>query len=219
MLALMGRNQPARWKLLATAAVMLLLGPLAHAENGHLTRARAAYDQLDYDKVTPLLEQALAQNNTVEDEVAIYELLGLIHVTYGHDQDAQAAFVELLKRRPDYRLPADSSPKIVSVFELAKSELVRRQASETPKRTSGDPRPPAHPVPPKIEPTPIADRTAATGDRPVAGERSTPFYGQWWFWTGAIATVGLSSVAAGVLVWFITRPGVPETDFGPYPIK
>lgn len=226
MLPVMGWHRTASGRMVAVAAAALLLGSTARGENSYLTRARAAYEQLDYDKVTPLLEQALAQSNTVDDEVAIYELLGLIHVTYGRDQEAQNAFVELLKRQPEFQLPGESSPKIVSVFEQAKSELARRQPSETPRRGNADSRPPTRTVPaPPVQPSRATDLPDADPDQRAASGRieasddGGAFYGQWWFWTGAIAAVGVSSVVAGVLIWFLTRPRVPETDFGPYPLK
>ena len=217
---MMGRGIPGCWAA-AAACGALLVGAGAGAANVHLEQARAAYEQLDYDKVTPLLEQALAGPTTDEDEVAIFELLGLIHVTYGRDAEAQQAFVELLKRRPGYALPADSSPKIVSVFRQAQEDHARLKAARPVERPTERPAatPGALPVAGDQRLQPGTEPARPADDERGAGAEGGAFYQQWWFWTGTIAAVGTSSVVAGVLVWYLTRPEVPETDFGPYPLK
>ncbi|MBN2360656.1 MAG: hypothetical protein JXR83_14465 [Deltaproteobacteria bacterium] len=208
----MRRNRAPSWSAIAGLCSAVSLGQVALADNSYLTRARTAYEQLDYDKVAPLLEMALEENNSVEDEIAIYELLGLIHVTYGRDREAQEAFIKLLERRPDYVLSDDSSPKIVSVFQQAREEYSRLKADTPGGRNEDDLK-----KPPRIPTRRDAERGRAQNR--ASPEDSDSFYTQWWFWTGAIASVGVSSVVAGVLIWALTRPVVPETDFGPYPIK
>ena len=185
--------RPLATPLLAIAAAAMASLPfVAGAANPFLDQAQQAYEQFEYDRVIPLLDRALRLARTPAEEVAIYSFLAQMHVTYDRTEEARRAFVEVLRRQPDFVLPQASSPKIAAVLDQARAEAARKpSAPVTP--------PPPGPLRPPI------DDGAAEGGRTILG--------RWWFWTaiGAVVVGVAGGVTAGVLA---SRP--PDADHGPY---
>lgn len=210
----------------------------AQAANRFLKKARRAYSDLKYEAVTPLLKKALRISKSKPEQVEIYALLAEMHVTYNREAQARRAFVEVLKREPDFTLSEDTSPKILAMLDAA-----RLQLNIVPTT-----------VAPSGEEQLQVEQTAATGSGPTEADTSSgsdadvvdaapigdserdlngatdplapsigirpaeesAFYESWWFWTalGVVAVGG-----AGGIAWATTRsPETPTGDFGPYPL-
>ena len=103
--------------------VLMSWASAAWAQNRYLEQARQATADLEFEKVAALLELALTERSDAGESIEIYERLATIHVMFKRTADAESAFVHLLQLKPDYSLPADSSPKVVAVFRSAKNRL------------------------------------------------------------------------------------------------
>lgn len=101
-----------------------------------LKEAQALYDGLEYDKVAPLAARALAVADiTLEEKLAAYQLQGSALAIIGDPVDAERPFLLLLSVRPDFTVPADTPPKIKSVFAKVKGEFdAVREAQEAQQR-------------------------------------------------------------------------------------
>jgi hypothetical protein len=87
-------------------------------------QARALYEALEYDKVAPLAVQALASPDiTLDEKLEAYQLQGSALAIVGDPVDAERPFLLLLTVRPDFAVPADTPPKIKSVFAKVKGEF------------------------------------------------------------------------------------------------
>jgi hypothetical protein len=97
-----------------------------------VSQARALYDALEYDKVAPLAVQALASPDiTLDEKLEAYQLQGSALAIVGDPVDAERPFLLLLTVRPDFVVPADTPPKIKSVFAKVKGEFdAVREAQE-----------------------------------------------------------------------------------------
>lgn len=174
--------------------------PQAMAANRTLRRAQRAYEQLDYDKVTPLLKKALETTNLPEEEVEIYTLLATMHVMYGRDTQAEEAFVHILERQPDFELAADASPKLLAAFEAAELHFAEHASDERPVDEPDELGDATNPIDSPMDPLPPSTPPA-------------PFYSTWWFWTAVGVVV---AGAAGTTTYLLARPRFPDTAFGPY---
>lgn len=96
--------------------------PLDHAEL--LKRARAQYEQLEYEAVLPLVTELLARGDDVPVELRLdaYVLEGSCRAIVGDPIEAEKPFRALLRGRPDFELAADTPPKIMSVFRKVQAE-------------------------------------------------------------------------------------------------
>lgn len=89
-----------------------------------LSKAEAAYEQLEYEKALQLLVKVLnAQGVTDVQQARAYLYMGVCFTALGNAQNAVAAFVEVLKRRPDFRMPEGVSPSIRAMFEEALKQV------------------------------------------------------------------------------------------------
>jgi hypothetical protein len=88
-----------------------------------LEKVKALYGSLDYDKVIPVAEAALAREDLgVEQRLEVYRLYGSAKAIVEDPADAEKPFRMLLRSRPDYELPAGTPPKILAVFRKVQSE-------------------------------------------------------------------------------------------------
>src|SRR5687767_8089532 len=81
--------------------VALLLAPTSRS----LEKAKQAYEELDYEKVTPLLRRALKETDEPSELVQIWELMATLDVMYNNDAAAERDFAEILAILPAYQLP------------------------------------------------------------------------------------------------------------------
>lgn len=148
------------------------------------------------------------------------ELAAFVHVIFDRMPKARRAFRRALSMDPSYEPPVGTSPKILKVFEAARSRSPARR--------------PAAPAPPRKETrkkdavtTAESEQDADVQDRadeqdfeippPMATastESASPFYQRWWFWTAV--TVGVASIA--VVTAVALQSDEPKHDFGPFPL-
>jgi hypothetical protein len=89
-----------------------------------IAEAQKLYDGLEYDKVAPLAAAALATADiSLDEKLLAYQLQGSALAIIGDPVDAERPFLLLLSVRPDFSLPEDAPPKIVSVFAKVKGEF------------------------------------------------------------------------------------------------
>lgn len=120
-----------------------------------LKRAWALYEALECEAVIPVAEEVLAREDvTIDMRLDAYLLQGSSLAIAGDPIEAEKPFRFLLRGRPDYDMPAETPPKILSVFrkvqveekaiitqmrELERARIVRELEleSDTPAESSG----------------------------------------------------------------------------------
>ncbi len=200
------------WFTAVTAvALSTVAAPEAAAKgNRYLKKAKKAYDNLDYTRVTPLLNRALKTSKTDAEKVEVYFLLGTMHAIYSRDQLAAEAFAEVLELDPSFELPPDTSPKIRSAFADARASVNGRAVGggggpDEETRAAVD------------DELPQELFGATDGGMPGLAQRSrAPWYTKWWIWTlVGVAVAG----GTGYLVYSLNRDDTPDHDFGPIPLR
>ena len=91
-----------------------------------LERAKTFYDNGEYEHAISELEKALQYLKQLEqgDQVEAYKYLAFSYVAFGDKVKAKEQFKKALALEPNLTLdPATVSPKIIKVFEEAKSEM------------------------------------------------------------------------------------------------
>jgi tetratricopeptide (TPR) repeat protein len=105
-------------KTLLIGLVVVL--PWAAWAGGELDKARAAYDEMDFEVALEAAGQALAAPDAEpEDLVGAYRLRGLCLSGLGNVDGSVMAFRRLLSIRPDFKLSADISPKLAAPYYQA----------------------------------------------------------------------------------------------------
>ena len=127
----------ARW-----IAALLVLCPavLAAQEHPALRRASAAYRDLEYGDAIALCKQALRDRLRSADQERAYEILGFSFAALDSARQATDAFAQLVLLSPDRELdPARISPKITSLFALARAQVlvVRRFELDSARIVAG----------------------------------------------------------------------------------
>ena len=147
--------------------IIALVAVAARAESDALTAARSAYRSLDYERALPLLEEALRDAGTREEQIDVYALRARVFVALDDMPGARAAFAQVLRRDPDFRLdPATTSPKIIGALEAARVEA---------------------------ETMPASTDVSATDPSLTVGASSEPIWHSAWFWgvLGVICPTGV----------------------------
>lgn len=172
----------------------LLVSGTALAENADLMAARRAFDEVDFERVIPFLDKALASGPSDPEKVEIFVLMGQVHMAYGHTAEAERAFIEALTIDRSHSLPETVAPKISAAFEVARSRVPVQEVSAQPVVEDGPLTPPVDDRPPE----------------PIDGDN---LLSQWWLWA-VVGTVVAGS--SGILAWQLTRPTEPPHDHGPF---
>jgi hypothetical protein len=123
-------------------AALILLCPLALGaqESAALRRASAAYRELEYGQAISLCKQALRDRLRGADQERAYEILGFSFAALDSARQATDAFAQLVLLSPDRELdPARISPKITSLFALARAQVlvVRRFEMDSARIVAG----------------------------------------------------------------------------------
>lgn len=123
-------------------AALLLLCPLSLAaqESVVLRRASAAYRELEYGDAIALCKQALRERLRGGEQERAYEILGFSFAALDSARQATDAFAQLVLLSPDRELdPARISPKITSLFALARAQVlvVRRFEMDSARIVAG----------------------------------------------------------------------------------
>ena len=123
-------------------AALLVLCPvsLAAQDNATLRRAAAAYRDLEYGEAIALCKQALRDRLRSGEQERAYEILGFSFAAIDSARQATDAFAQLVLLSPDRELdPARISPKITSLFALARTQVlvVRRFEMDSARIVAG----------------------------------------------------------------------------------
>jgi hypothetical protein len=123
-------------------AALILLCPLALGaqESAALRRASTAYRELEYGQAISLCKQALRDRLRGADQERAYEILGFSFAALDSARQATDAFAQLVLLSPDRELdPARISPKITSLFALARTQVlvVRRVEMDSTRIVAG----------------------------------------------------------------------------------
>lgn len=88
-----------------------------------VAQLNSLYTNLEYDKVIPAADALLKRSDlTLEQQLEVYRLQGSAKAIVEDPVDAEKPFRLLLRARPDYDLPANTPPKILSVFRKVQVE-------------------------------------------------------------------------------------------------
>jgi hypothetical protein len=88
-----------------------------------LQKAAELYASLEYDAVIPLTEVLLQRDDLpIEGKLEAHRLNGSAKAIVQDPVDAEKPFRLLLRLRPDYDLPKDTPPKILSAFRKVQTE-------------------------------------------------------------------------------------------------
>jgi hypothetical protein len=111
--------------LVALAVGLLLVPTLSAQQDSALTRAQAAYTDLDYARAITSAREALAGSLTRDEQVAAYELLGFSYGALDSTRQAVDAFRQLIFLDPDREPDVERvSPRITSLYASALGQVL-----------------------------------------------------------------------------------------------
>ncbi|MEO1174281.1 MAG: hypothetical protein AAFX94_19850, partial [Myxococcota bacterium] len=97
--------------------------PLPESVSDRLALARTLAEELEYPRVVALTESVIADEEAEANaKLEAYVLLGSAQAFMGNPLEAESAFRFLLRGRPDFEFPKDTSPKITWVFRKVQHE-------------------------------------------------------------------------------------------------
>jgi hypothetical protein len=112
---------------LTTFAIVLATAAPSSADD--LSRAQKQWDAQEYELVIEAADAALAGALDRDHRIEALRLKGSAHAVLGDDEPAVAVFEQILDIDARFRMPVDSSPRIMGVFMPARSRwMVRREA-------------------------------------------------------------------------------------------
>jgi len=125
----------------------------------YITSAERLYEDLDYERALEQLTQARRLPRSLEEDVRIALLEGLILADMGRRVDARAAFKAGLLLDPETPLPVSAAPKVEQEFEEVRTQVCKQLKRKECKRRE-DPnkvKPPdtSGPTTAKTEPPPV----------------------------------------------------------------
>jgi tetratricopeptide (TPR) repeat protein len=120
-----------RLLVMAVALAVLVPGVLAAQENATLQQARQAYENLEYERATTLAQQALREGLTTAEAITAWEITAYSNANMGNQDQAIAAFVELIYLDPTREPDAEQiAPRILNAWTTALgSVLVVREVN------------------------------------------------------------------------------------------
>jgi hypothetical protein len=102
-----------------------------------LTQAEQLFDQMEYEGALNAFVMVLqAPNATPIQKARAFLYIGVCFTALGNAENAVQSFMELLKLKPDFRMPDEVSP---SVREMFKEALKRMNLTETPPAQPQEP--------------------------------------------------------------------------------
>ncbi len=100
--------------------IIVLLAPAAAPGQEPLKQAQEKFEQLDFDGALAAAGQALqTATESPADLVEAYRIQGLCLSAMGRSDDSLQAFRKLLSIDPDFKVSADTSPKLAAPFYQA----------------------------------------------------------------------------------------------------
>jgi hypothetical protein len=148
-----------------------------------LDEARSLYAALEYDRVLPLANEVLTRDDvTIDQRADAYVLQGSALAIVGDNIEAEKSFRLVLQMRPDFDLPADTSPRILSILRKVQAEVKEMRAQARRQQLSK-----------------IVDGLALKSEHPTAHEGGLPLAFAYRFTdpTGAVDSVRVQYRKAG----------------------
>jgi hypothetical protein len=125
---------------LVLLALLCWLPQLAHAAHPRVRAAQRAYDELRFQEVLREIQAARQEGPMPPaDEIELLRLEAYTYSVFDDQPRAVDAFRQLLRRKRDFRLPANTSPKIRSNFADAKAALARERPRPLPVKKEDTP--------------------------------------------------------------------------------
>ena len=110
--------------------ILLSSSVAAASPDADLQQAERAYEQLEYKPALRLLIKVIQDKTaTPLHRARAFLYMGVCFTALGNSQNAVAAFAEVLKLRPNFRIPPGVSPSIRAMFNAALKQL---KLPETP---------------------------------------------------------------------------------------
>ncbi len=101
-------------------SVLLLLSSSGFSQNScaeQLANAEKLYESGQIDKVAAMLEPCLEQGFSKDEKARAYRLLALCNLYYNEDKEAEKAFLELLKAKPEYKIKESDPSEFVNLHK------------------------------------------------------------------------------------------------------
>ena len=171
----------------------------------YITSAERLYEDLDYERALEQLTQARRLPRSLEEDVRLALLEGLILADMGRRVDARAAFKAGLLLDPEAPLPVTTAPKVELEFEEVRTQVCKQLKLKECKRRE-DPnkvKPPVGPVTSGPTQTPPVNPPPGPEPRPWlpppmrVGNVSVP--------TPSVGLLGAGVVAGGIGGFFGLR--------------
>lgn len=176
------------------ASALLFAALLASSSQPTLRAADKSFEEGQYQRVLPLVDQVLKEDLSPKDRRRAYELQALTYAAFDDTPSAIEAFQRVLGVTPWYEPEASASPKVKGLFAEAKRRGPRLTPGVVPETRPAD--------------VPLVQSSGSTTKVPE--EKATPLYRRWWFWT-AIAVVAAGTAGA---VWYANSAQVPRGSLG-----
>lgn len=174
----------------------------------YITSAERLYEDLDYERALEQLTQARRLPRSLEEDVRIALLEGLILADMGKRVDARAAFKAGLLLDPEAPLPMSTAPKVEQEFEEVRAQVCKQLKRKECKRREDPnkvkpPEPPVEPVAtgptqtPPVNPPPGPERHPWLPPPVRVGSLSVP--------TPSVGLLGAGVLAGGIGGFFGLR--------------
>lgn len=175
----------------------------------YITGAERLYEDLEYERALEQLAQARRLPRSLEEDVRIALLEGLILADMGKRVDARAAFKAGLLLDPQAPLPVRTAPKVEVEFEEVRAQVCKQLKLKECKRredpnkvkppeTSGTPTAKTDPTEtPPVKPNPVPPHPPWMPPRVRVGSLSVP--------TPSVGLLGAGVLAGGVGGFFGLR--------------
>ncbi len=103
----------------------LVAAPVAE----EIASAKAAEEELDYQRAKKLLDGLLSRSDLLAAErLEVLFLAGVVARTLGNNDDARAHFIALFEKNIDYPAPKATAPKVTTFYEVVRDEVRDQQA-------------------------------------------------------------------------------------------
>lgn len=104
---------------------LIVVSPALAQDNVTVQLAQQAYDELDFPRAITLAQQALQQQLSRDDQVAVHELLGLTYGALDSTRQAVEHFSQLIFLDPDREPDVNVvSPRITSLYASALGQVL-----------------------------------------------------------------------------------------------
>ncbi len=82
-----------------------------------LANAEKLYESGQIDKVAAMVEPCLEKGFTKDEKARAYRLISLCNLYYNEDEEAEKAFLELLKAKPEYKIKDSDPSEFVNLYQ------------------------------------------------------------------------------------------------------